>query len=138
MVNLMKRRKPSFARALLLLVVAVGPLQAQSIFACGMMDTIVHDECCCGEHDSAELASGESPCCEHSVEIGVDQEATQDASVAKPAKIDSDADPPRLPVFSSEILFAPEPLRAPPDFVTAPAAPPAASDTYLTTQRLRI
>ena len=134
----MKRRKPSFARALLLLVVAVGPLQAQSMFACGMMDTIVHDECCCGEHDSAELASGECPCCELSVEIGVDQEAMQDASVAKPAKIDSDADPPHVPAFSSEVLFAPEPFVASPGRVATSAAPPAASDTYLTTQRLRI
>ena len=85
----MNHRTPSFARVLLLLVaVAVGPLQAQTVFACAMMGTVMQDECCCDDHEATQgctdsscgavLESSESPCCEQSVEIGIDDTSSQE------------------------------------------------------------
>ena len=40
----MKRRLRTFLRSVLILIVASGPLQAQAVFACSMMDMVM-EEC---------------------------------------------------------------------------------------------
>jgi hypothetical protein len=144
----MKRRTPSFARALLLLIVAVGPLQAQTAFACAMMDRLMQDECCCEHHEAARdratsdrgavTDSGESPCCEHSVEITADPDARHDGSISKPVELRSDVDPSQVPIPSFEPGFTPQTILGTRGFYSAPAAGHGGSDTWLVTQRLRI
>lgn len=141
-------RRPSGLRALLLLLLAAGPLQAQATYACAMMDTVVHDACCCEgpkvEDDcgnpgcDATLESGEGPCCERSVEVTVDQESGQDALTAKPTEVRSDVDPPPALVCSPDALFPPRPFptRAFADRLAGTGQ--SGSDTWLLTQRLRI
>lgn len=138
-------RRPSFVRGLLLLIVALGPLQAQAVFACAMMETVVHDECCCGDHQAAEgctdhdcdsnLDSATS-CCEGSVELGLDQEAAGEAAAFKPPE--SDSDPPPALLFPADTLLLPESSPVPGAFSrTTPPHEPG-TDTWLITQRLRI
>lgn len=144
----MNHRKPISLRALLLLLMAVGPLQAQTIFACAMMETVVQDPCCCNEHGAVEddrepardavLGSGEDPCCERSVRIAVDQDAGQAAPVSKFAELCSDVDPPQPLVFSIDGFIPPQPNLKPGVSPLLPAPGHSGSDTWLITQRLRI
>lgn len=144
----MKRRTPSFARTLLLLIVAVGPLQAQTVFACAMMDMVMHDECCCEHHKAARDCetsdcgaapeSSETPCCEHSVDITADPDARYDGSISKPVELRSDVDPPDFLISSFEPGFTPQAIPDTRGFDSAAAVDHGASDTWLITQRLRI
>ena len=144
----MKRRTPSFARALLLLIVAVGPLQAQTVFACAMMDSVMQDECCCEHHVSArdcEIGdcdavpeAREAPCCEHSVDIIADPDARHDGSISKPVELRSDVDPPHFLISSFEASFTPQVIPGTRGLHSAASAAHGGSDTYLVTQRLRI
>lgn len=145
----MNHRTPSFARVLLLLVaVAVGPLQAQTVFACAMMGTVMHDECCCDDHEATQgctdsscgavLESSESPCCEQSVEIGIDDPASQENPIVKPVEVRSDGDPPQALISSCGADFIPPAVTATRRFDSASPADPGGSETYLVTQRLRI
>lgn len=143
-----RKPKPSFARALLLLVVALGPLQAQTVFACAMMDTMVLDECCCEDHKAT--AGCENPdcgealqpdgtrCCAHSVEISADPDARPDASISKPVEVRFDEDPPQVLISSSEVPFTPPAVPVIVGLHSAFAATRGGSPTYLITQRLRI
>lgn len=133
---------------LLLLIVAVGPLRVDHVFACAMMDTVVYGDCCCAtqkredareDTDDAHLpgASGEL-CCERSVAIRLDEDARQDAPIIKPVEVRSDVDPP------DELLTYLDNLRLSPPFTvmayrgfTPPVVPPG-TPLYLTTGRLRI
>lgn len=147
-VDPMKRRKPSFSRALLLLLVAVGPLQAQAVFACAMMETMVQDECCCEDHEaargcedsdcSAALQSRDKPCCEYSVEITADPDARHDGPISKPVEVRSGVDPPHALISSFDFSCSPQALPTAACFHSASAAGPGGSNTYLVTQRLRI
>lgn len=143
----MKRRTPPFARALLLLIVAVGPLQAQTVFACAMMDTVMQDECCCEHHASARdcetgdcdaVPESSTPCCEHSVDITADPDSRHDGSISKPVELRSDVDPPQFLISSFEASFTPQAIPGTRDFHSAATAGHGGSDTYLVTQRLRI
>lgn len=144
----MKPRKRSFSRALLLLIVAGGPLQAQAVFACAMMDRMVQDECCCEDHEAARgcedsdcgaaLQPGDSPCCEYSVEISADPDARHDGPISKPVELRSGVDPPQALIGAFDFSFTPQALPTAACFHTASAARPGGSDTYLVTQRLRI
>jgi hypothetical protein len=144
----MKRRTPSFVRALLLLIVALGPLQAQTVFACAMMDRVMQDECCCEHHASVRDCEAsecgavpdlsEKPCCEHSVDITADPDARHDGSISKPVELRSDVDPPHFLISSFEANFTPQAIPATRGFHAAAAATRGGSDTYLVTQRLRI
>lgn len=139
-------RPPSFVRALLLLFLVIGPLQAQTIFACAMMDTVVYDQCCCEDHERAETCTNPecdpaldspTPCCEQSVEIGVDADSGRDATI-KQAELRFDADPPPALLSSLERFLAPHALLGPDTFPRLPAAGQSGSDTWLVTRRLRI
>lgn len=138
---------PSLARLLLVLgVLIVGPLQAQSVFACPMMDEVM-DECCCiGHKTDKDCANADcdgavdtdtDPCCDRSVTISIDEEARQDAPIVRPVEVRSDVDPPAgiVPTIT-EFSLPPQRvalrLHSPPDLCYS------RSDTYLITQRLRI
>ncbi|HET6630578.1 MAG TPA: hypothetical protein VFG91_12455 [Woeseiaceae bacterium] len=143
----MKRRTPSFARALLLLIVAVGPLQAQTVFACAMMGKGMMEGCCCEHHASSRECetpdcgavpeSDETPCCEHRVEITVDPDA-DDGTVSKPVEPRSDIDPPSFVATSFEARLTSPAIPDTPGFHYPAAAGHGGSATWLVTQRLRI
>ncbi|MEQ9450974.1 MAG: hypothetical protein RJQ07_05265 [Pseudomonadales bacterium] len=127
---------------LVLAILIVGPLQAQSVFACAMMDEVMH-ECCCVGHKTDEdfdvaVDANTDLCCERSVTISIDEEARQDTPIVKPVEVRSDVDPPVAIVAANTEFFSP-PRRvalrvnfSPPDLCYSRA------DTYLITQRLRI
>lgn len=143
----MKRRLRTFLRSVLILIVASGPLQAQAVFACSMMDMVM-EECCCDaipsgnenidpEFDAAP-GSNEEPCCEQSVEIRVDEDARQDTRIAKPLEVRSDVDPPQAIVDSFDVIAAPQARPALFVYQPHPFIHSSGTDTYLITQRLRI
>ena len=144
----MSHRRSSSLRALLLLLLAAGPLQAQSVFACAMMDALIHDVCCCDDHNVVEgcvetscgttLEAREEPCCERSVEVTADPDSRQAAPVGKRTHVGSDADPPHALVSSIDALIAPQARLTPGVSEPPPAAASSGSDIWLTTQRLRI
>jgi len=129
-------------RALIFLLL-VGPLQAQQVFACGMMDAVFLDDCCCEDHnncgdsDHSDAITPENQCCEESIQLSFNGEANSNVGVIKSVEIRSDVDPPVAIVFAGEPFV--EPVRfteisyhytSPPDS--------QGSNTYLVTQRLRI
>lgn len=142
-------RKPSRLRAFLLLcLLAIGPLQAQVVFACGMMDTVIHDTCCCDDGHAEEGClnsacdstpeSRQLPCCERSVTINVDQEVQQKSPLLKPPDRPSDIDPPAALVSSADTFSFPvRPATSRHDQART-ADVLSESDTYLLTRRLRI
>jgi hypothetical protein len=143
----MNHRNPLFLRALLLFLLAIGPLQAQSVFACAMMETVVHHDCCCDGHTTGDhctnsncestLESGDAPCCERAIEVGIDREAGQNTPV-KSAEVRSGLDPPQALISSFDALFPPHPRLTLGVFHYLPVAGQSGSETYLVTQRLRI
>ena len=92
----MLRRNKTFTRSMLLaLMLVLGSVQTHASYFCSMMDTVIHDDCCCADADIDDMAfmDGE-PCCEKSVELGIDTVSDQDQSSVKPIKFESDVDPP--------------------------------------------
>ncbi len=144
----MKLLAPSYLRPLLLLVLIIGPLQAQTVFACAMMDTVMHNACCCDDHkvdedcvDSgcdAMLESSEGPCCERSVEVSVDEDTRQSTPIVKSVEVRSDVDPPPAIVVSLDVIATPQLIAVRGVFKPLPIPGQSGSDTYLITQRLRI
>lgn len=144
----MNHRNSSFLRPLLLLILAIGPLQAQSVFACAMMDTVVHDDCCCDGHTTDDrcmnphcdpaFEAGDAPCCEQAIEVGIDQEAGKNTPPVKSTEVRSGLDPPQALVSSFDGLFPSPPRLVDGVFRSLPAAGQSGSETYLVTQRLRI
>jgi len=144
------KRKPSssVSKVLLLLLLVVGPLQAQSVFACEMMDEVMVGDCCCVGHKSDDdcadavcdgaLHSNDDPCCERSVEVSLDNEARQDAPIFKPTDVRSNVDPPTAILASFNVLEPPRSRVADRVVYPFPNISRAGSDTYLITQRLRI
>jgi hypothetical protein len=143
----MNRRSPTFLRALLLLLLAIGPMQAQSVFACAMMDTVVHD-CCCEGHTAEDrcmnsdcdqaFGAGDTPCCEPAIEVGIDQEAGKNTPPVKSTEVRSGLDPPQALVSSFDGLSPSPPCLVDGVVHSLPAAGQSGSETYLVTQRLRI
>lgn len=134
-------RRP-IIRALIFLLL-VGPLQAQQVFACGMMDAVFLDDCCCEDHnncedsDSSDLITPENQCCEVSIELGFNDEANSEVDVIKSVEIRSDVDPPIEIVIANAQWEEPIRIAA----ISFPYSRPAdsqGSNTYLVTQRIRI
>jgi len=137
----MLRQRKNHSLILLAVMLIVAPLNAQVAFACSMMDSTLHDECCGEAHDACSgpdcreaLEKERAPCCERSVEIGVAYEAQ---SVLKTMEVRSDVDP--TPLLAAIDYSVPARLSA----FLAPIECHAlvrdyGSYTYLTTQRLRI
>ena len=139
----MNHRNPKSLRALLLLLLAVGPLQAQAMYTCAMMDGMVHASCCCDAHSTGDdrvsektPSDGEDPCCERSIELSVD-EASQKVA-GKAAEVRSDPDPPQALIYSIQKVIRPQPIFGSGVRNSSPAARHSRSYTYLITQRLRI
>jgi len=143
----MKRHLRTIQRSLLILIVAIGPLQAQTVFACSMMDMVM-EECCCDDHQTgkerfdsdwdAAVVSNDAPCCEQSVELQIDEDARQDTRVVNPSEIRSDVDPPQAIVTAFDANAAPHGRSVIIVSQPQPIALHSGSDTYLITQRLRI
>mgnify|MGYP003635815847 CR=1 FL=1 len=143
----MNHRFQTFLRFLLILIVSIGPLQAQTVFACLMMDKVM-DECCCDGHQTGkecldsdcEVAVGarEDPCCEQSAELQIDEDARQDTRVTNLSEVRSDVDPPQAIVTSFDAIVAPQGPAVIIVLQSQPFAHHSGSDTYLITQRLRI
>jgi hypothetical protein len=142
------RRSSSLHKWLLLLILIIGPLQAQTVFACEMMDTIMHGECCCaGDKSGAPcddadcegaFDAGSGPCCERSVELSLDPDARQDSPAIKPVEMRSAVDPPPAIIAATIELVPPQSPATIRLDDSLPALLDSRSDTYLLTQRLRI
>lgn len=132
---------------LILLVLIVGPLQAQNVFACSMMDQVMHGECCCDGHKAdpgcinsdCDAVAGSVPCCERSIQVVVDEETWKHTPIVIPAEARSSVDPPPVLLVSSynEILPSLEHAAVRAAHII-PDVRHYDSDTYLVTQRLRI
>jgi len=145
----MNRRHPSFRRSvLILLVLGIGPLQANTLFACAMTDMVMVDECCCevraahkdcvGSGGDTAVESRQDPCCERSVEVSADLSEREDSPIAKPVQVRSDVDPPQAIIASIDV---PTPQQSVVTIVALQPLPMAGrpgSDIYLITRRLRI
>ena len=120
-------------------MLAVGSVQAHVSYMCGMMDMVVHDDCCCADSDADEMAIADSePCCDKAVELGIDAASDQGQTSSKPIKFESDVDPPEALASAIELSL---PLSG--TISASGASQPgtfqsAGSSTYLITQRLRI
>lgn len=124
--------------ALLALLLVLGPLQAQALFACEMMGVTL-EVCCCDDLEGATDRSIDhaqsEPCCEQVVEVSTNTDATD---VIQPLEVRSDVDPPTaivapgFSVFPSVVVHH---LVLREDDVDHLAS---GRQTYLITQRLRI
>jgi hypothetical protein len=136
----MPRPSRQFARAILVsLMLIVGSVQAQVSYFCEMMDTVIHDDCCCVDADFDEMMVHDSgPCCEKSIDLVVDASTDQAQPPAKPVKFDSDVDPPDI-LFAVIEIQLPRTGAAIACGVGQPGAYRQAGNAiWLTTQRLRL
>ncbi len=139
-MTMRRLRKQRVRPRLFVVVLVLGPLNAQTVFACMMMGGIEFDTCCCDDHAPAILDSddGDESCCETSVELRIEQSSEQKNPITKPVEVRSDVDPP--PAILVAHTIDPRPERA---FTTAYRtriwlSHNPGSQTYLTTLRLRI
>lgn len=142
----MKRRKQLYwISALLALLLTAGPLQARVMYLCTVMDTVVHDQCSCSDHDECAdsdcsdlLYPGDASCCDRTIMVTADGDVLHSVPGSHRSGIQSDVDPPAA-VFTVTSQFS-----APYNFSPALVVPHSASsalsgpNTYLVTQRLRI
>ena len=140
----MLRHNRSFLRPLLLLIfLVVGPLQAQTVFACVTMDMVmnVSDKCksnqdCINMDFDDALELNQNSCFEQSTVLSINQDLQQNIP-AITSVVESDIDPPQA--IATALDFAPRQ-----QFVTYIVLPrtnltsQSGSKTYLITQRLRI
>jgi hypothetical protein len=146
----MDQRKRDFIRPLLLILTLVlGPVQAQIVLACPVMDTVMQNGCLHDDHDSSEectntvpgaaAESGDDPCCEQLVKISSDEDTGQAVPIVKPAEVHPPgAGHPQAIFTSFYIVEPPQPLELTGADQRAPSTVWSDSDTYLITQRLRI
>ena len=125
----------------LVFLLLVGPLQAQQVFVCGMMDAIFAD-CCCENNncspdsDSSDAITPENQCCEESIQLSINIDANSEIDVLKPVEIRSDVDPPAEVGYATTQWAEPGHFTVTSNLYTNP--PCSAGTTYLITQRLRI
>ncbi len=117
----------------------MGSVQAHVSYFCGIMETVVHDDCCCVDFDSDDmtLIEGE-PCCEKSVGLVVDASTDQGPTTAKPIKFQSDVDPPDTSVFAVPLPLVSQEIPFVSSANYAETLHSTGSATYLITQRLRL
>jgi hypothetical protein len=145
----MTGRYPSLFRALLpLVILIVGPLQAQGVFACQLMDEVMRGECCCVGHKSDQdcrdaacdgaVNANPNPCCERSVEVSFDQDARQNPPIVTPLELRFETVLPLAIAATDNGLISPRSgVTIGLDFRRSKLHH-SGSDTYLLTQRLRI
>ncbi len=136
----MLRPNRQFVRAVLLgLMLTVGSVQAHVSYFCGIMETVIHDDCCCADIDFDDMALIEGePCCEKSVELVVDAATDQGPTTAKPIKFQSDVDPPDTSVFAVPLPLVSQEIPFVSSANYAETLHSTGSATYLITQRLRL
>jgi len=128
-------------------LLATGPLQAQIVYACSVMDTVMHGKCCCDDTgdcpasdcDDSYTSSEDAPCCEQTVEFTNDEQASQAVIPAsQKSEIKSDVDPPAPAVLNSDWIVAPRIHSSLFDLSLSDEPVITGKNTYLITQRLRI
>jgi len=137
----MPQPSKQLVRAVLIgLMLIMGSVQADVSYFCGMMDMVIHDDCCCADAgmDDMMVANSDQPCCEKSVALSIDVTTDQAQSQVKPIKFESDADPPDIITFAVE--NSPQIINraAIISIQRIATSHTGGSETYLLTQRLRI
>ena len=128
----------------LLLLLLIGPLEAQQLFVCEMMGTTFLNDCCCEEHKncadancSDAITTESNTCCEVSIELNTNHEAYDELTVIKSVEVRSNVDPPPVIIYAVKQLAEPVCIIATRDeYSSLPYK--LGTNTYLTTQRLRI
>lgn len=130
---------------LLVLMLVIGSVHVQTLFACAMMDTIVHGTCCCDEHKrcadsdiNEALQMERKPCCEKSVELSIDQVSMQTTPINKPVEVRSDVDPPPTIAIAAKCGMQVYRVVTVIDRRAIDMTHQSTAQTYLVTQRLRI
>lgn len=128
----------------LIILLLVGPLQAQQVFQCDMMDAAFYDDCCCDDHNNCTDSdcdkvedSNKIPCCDEAVELSINDKTADISKAIKSLEFRTGIDPP------AQIILKQNNLLQLSDTFTFQTYPKilihhAGSDTYLITQRLRI
>jgi hypothetical protein len=129
---------------LLLLILVVGPLQAQTVFVCVTMDMVmnVSDSCktnqdCINMDLDDVLDLNQDPCFEQSIVLSINQDLQQNIPAIN-SVVESDVDPPQAISTTLDRVFPPQTVLV---FVVFPRINlpgQSSSNTYLITQRLRI
>ncbi len=137
----MRRLRKRLVRPLLFaLILVLGPLNAQTIFACMMMGGAELETCCCDDQVPAivDFDDQQESCCEIRVELRVETSSEQDSPTTKPAEVRSDVDPPSALL----VAYTPDPRFARALTISHQLqnreSQYSRSQTYLTTLRLRI
>jgi hypothetical protein len=138
--GIMRRLNHQFVRAMLVgLMLVVGLVQAQVSYFCGMMDAVMHDECCCADAGGEHMAVADiEPCCEKSVELFVDAVSDPAQTLLKSIEFESDVDPPHAWVSAVDVRPPALGITSLSGIKQTGIPDPVGSATYLTTQRLRI
>ena len=128
---------------ILLLLLLIGPLEAQQLFDCEIMGTTFLNDCCCEDRNCADsdcsdaTATESNTCCEVSIELKTNHEAYDELTVIKSVEVCSNIDPPPVIVYAVKQLAKPVCIIATRDEYSSPPCK-LGTNTYLTTQRLRI
>lgn len=141
----MNRRNKSFLRPLLLLLIlVVGPLQAQTVFACVTMDMVMNvvDSCktnqdCVNMDLDDVLDLNQDPCFEQSIVLSINQDLQQNIPAIN-SVIESDIDPPQAMGTALDFVFQQQAVLEIVAFPRVNLPGQSSSNTYLITQRLRI
>ena len=138
-VKMFRRNKVLAHSILLALMLVVGSVQAHVSYMCGMMDLVIHDDCCCADSEVDDMALTDSePCCDKVVELGIDVAFDQAQTSVKLFKFDSNVDPPTADFCAIDCSFEVCHVVAISYLGQAENIHSAGSTTYLITQRLRI
>ena len=129
---------------LLLLILVVGPLQAQTVFACVTMDMVMNvgDKCktnqdCVNLDFDNVLDLNQNPCFEQSVVLSIDQDLQQNIPIIN-SVIESDIDPPQAVGTALDFVLQQQAVLEIVVFPRINLPGQSSSNTYLITQRLRI
>ncbi len=155
--NFMFRLNKLLLRTLLLmLMLFVGPLHAQILYACteieksvdmamhNTQDMAKHSTNLCNAHQDCvnldcegALDSNEGLCCEGSAALSINPDLQQNLPAINLVELESDVDPPQATVTTLS-LFSPTQIFAIPVVSPRINSGQPGSNTYLITQRLRI
>ena len=144
-LDIMYLRNRSFLRPLLLLVfLVIGPLQAQTVFACVTMDMVmnVSDNCktnqdCVNMDLDDVLELNQNPCFEQSIVLNIDQDLQQNIPIVN-SVVESDIDPPQAIATTLDSVLPQQFILSFSVLSRTNFPGQSGSNTYLITQRLRI
>jgi hypothetical protein len=141
---------------LLILMLFVGPLHAQIIFACAKIektagsvmhitsDMAKHNTNLCNDYKECvnldcenTLNSNEGPCCDGAAALSISPDLQQNIPAIKFVGVESDVDPPQV-IFTTLGFFFPSQTIAMSIVPQRISSDQSSSNTYLITKRLRI